>query len=97
FGEMHGWNHLGPDRLPDPGGAVVPDGVRLIQPVLLPPRLADVVGVVLGADDDDLVAGVGQRLGDVEGEGGVPTFVPADVHAVHPDVGDVIHGAEVQQ
>ncbi len=48
---------LEPDGLPDPGGAAVPDVVRLLVPVLLAAGLGEVVRVVLGADHE----GVGRR------------------------------------
>ena len=88
---------LEPDRLPDAGGAVIPDGVRLELPVLLAARLGQVVGMVLGTDDQDLRSVGGQRGGDVGGEGSLPADMIGDEGAVHPDPGRIVDGAEVQQ
>ena len=80
-----------------PGGAVVPDLVRLLLPVLLAARLRQIERLILGADDDHLVTVAGrQHRGDVGGEWGVPTFVPGDQPAIDPDVGAVVDRAEME-
>ena len=90
-------DHLAPDRLPDAGRAVVPDVVRRGSPVLLAARLGRVVDRILGAHDDDLVATLVERVGDVSVERGVPALVAGDQLAVDPDLGPVVDRPEVQQ
>src|SRR5690606_1003693 len=82
---------------PDAGGAPVPDRVRGRAPVLLAARLGEVVRVVLGAHDEQVVGAVGDERGDVERERGVAALVLADEVSVDPHPGSVVDGAEVQQ
>ena len=70
-------------------------GLRL--PVLLPARLGEVVGVVLGEDRHALGTVGAQHVGDVEAERGVPARVGADEVAVDPDTRLVVHGPEVEE
>jgi hypothetical protein len=68
-----------PDRLPDPGGAVVPDLVRPLLPILLASWLRQIERLILGADDDHLIPVAGrQHRGNIGGERRVPTFMPDD-------------------
>jgi len=96
-GDVLAWDVLQPDAAPDPGGAVVPDAVRLLAPVLLAARQLGIVRVIEGAHHHDVVRPVVQQVGEVAGEGGLPAHVMAGQAAVHPDVRFVVHGAEVQQ
>ncbi len=52
-GDVGGGDRLEPDRLPDAGGAIVPDGVRGRLPVLLAARHAAIERPILGPDDDE--------------------------------------------
>jgi hypothetical protein len=98
--DVHRVDRLQPDRLPDARGAVVPDRVRGVLPLLLAARLREVLRVVLRPDHHH-VRGVGagapHHVGDVHGERGVPALVLADQCAVHPHPRAVVHGAQVQQ
>src|SRR5215218_3988105 len=68
-----------PDRLPDPGGAVVPDLVRPLLPILLAARLRQIERLILSSDDDRLIPVAGrQHRGDIDGERRVATFMPDD-------------------
>src|SRR5215211_954518 len=68
-----------PDRLPDPGSAVVPDLVRPLLPILLASRLRQIERLILRADNDHLIPVAGrQHRGDIGGERGMPTFMPDD-------------------
>src|SRR5215213_10652943 len=65
-----------PDRLPDPGGAVVPDLVRPLLPILLASWLRQIEWLILGADDDHLIPVAGrQHRANIGGEKGVATFM----------------------
>ena len=90
-------DHLPPHRLPDAGRPVVPDVVRRGSPVLLAARLGGVVGRILGAHHDDLLATLVERVGDVSVERGVPALVAGDQLPVDPDLGPVVDRPEVQQ
>jgi hypothetical protein len=65
-------------------------------PVLLAARFGQVLGVVLGADDDLVRPLRAEQIGDVAAEGGVAAFVVAGVAAVDPDRGLVVDGAEAE-
>jgi hypothetical protein len=95
--DPHGRNRLEPHRLPDPGGALVPDLVRALAPVLLAARLGEVVREVLRADGDDLLAVRLQGGRDVGRERRVAALVRRHQVAVHPDAGAVVDRPEVQQ
>jgi hypothetical protein len=85
-----------PDALPDPGGARIPDRVRLQLPILLAARLREVVRIVFGANDDH-AAGRWRERGDVEGERRVTAVVRSGVHAIHPYGCPVVHRPEMEQ
>ena len=67
-------HRLHPHRLPDAGRARVPDGVRLLQPVLLPAGLGQVQGIVL-RPHDQLLQAASEHLRHVRAEGRVAAFV----------------------
>jgi hypothetical protein len=94
-GARHGFQ---PDRLQDPGGAVIPDDVRVLLPVLLAAGLANVVRVILGTDDEGLGLAVGvEKIGRVEPEGHVTALVVAEERAIEPDRCAVVNRSEVHE
>ena len=89
-------NHFKPDALPDAGGAVIPDGVRLRPPVLLAARLCQVGRIVLGSNDQRLRIGIIQQVSNVHGKRRVPAFVSHGQFVIQPDTRTVIHRTEVE-
>ncbi len=87
---------LQPHRLPDAGGARVPDRMRLELPVLLAARLGQLVRVVFGQHGHALLARGVEHRGDVGPERRVPALVRGDQPVVHPHLGLVVHRAEAQ-
>jgi hypothetical protein len=87
---------LQPDRLPDAGGARIPDRVRLELPVLFATRLREVGRIVVRPQDDRLGA-VHQQIGEVERERRIAPLVAAGERAVHPYGRRPVHGAEVKE
>src|SRR5699024_9559640 len=63
---------LEPHAAPDPGGAVVPDAVRLLAPVLLAARQLRIVRVVVRAHHHDVLGAVVEQVGEIAGESGLP-------------------------
>ena len=95
--DARGRDPLEPYRLPDAGGARVPDRVRLQRPVLLAARLFEIERIVLGADHDLAAAVAADQRRDVAAEWGVTAFMHRDEETVDPNCGAEIHSAEVQQ
>ena len=96
---MLGRHRFGPHRLPDAGGPVVPDAVGLELPVLLPPGLGGVVGVVLGPDHQDVlvVRVAAEQVGHLDGERCLAADVLADEDPVEPHSRLVVDSTEVDQ
>ena len=88
---------LQPYAAPDAGGAVVPDAVRLLAPVLLAARQLRIVRVIERADHHDVLVRVVQQVRDVAGEGRLPAHVVAGEVPVHPHMRLMVHRAQVQQ
>lgn len=88
--------HLQPDRLPDAGGALVPDTVRLGAPILLAAGLLGIVRIILGPDHNPMFGARSERIGDIEREGRLTAAVLADPHAINPDDRRVIDRAEAE-
>src|SRR6185312_12575141 len=80
--DVCGSNRLQPDWLPDPGRAIIPDLMWLLQPVLLATWLRQVLRHIFGADDNHLVLTCVQSRCDVGAERGVPTFVGCNKSSV---------------
>src|SRR3546814_18857172 len=76
---------------------LVPYTTLFRSPVLLAAWLGQIERVVLGAHDEAVLVAGGDELGHLEGERNVAALVAARVPPVHPDVGAVVDGAEVQQ
>ena len=85
---------LQPDCLPNAALRRVPDvaSVEALLPAQMRPFLARV-----GHADGEHVLARSRKLGDVEGEGGVPARMQAGEFAVHPDGTGVIDCLEMQQ
>ena len=90
-------NRLEPDRLPDAGGAVIPDIAGLILPVLFAPGLLQVPGLVLGAHDDHLDLAGDEQGRDLGRERRLPARVLDRQAAVDPDGRLVVDRAEVEE
>jgi hypothetical protein len=86
-----------PYRLPDTGSAVIPDRMRLQNPVLLAAGLLKVLRVVFHLHRHPLLTRLVQGVGDVCGERSESSAVPCHVEIVDPDVGMVIDGAEMKE
>ena len=83
-----------PDRLPDARDRRVPHAAALA--LLLSP--GKVVIEVVHRLHEELVLSVRpQELRDVKTKGQIPAFVRTGLPAVHEDLRDLIHGAEMQQ
>ena len=63
------------------------------QPILFAARLTEVVGVILDTHND---LEIPRPFGYRGRERGVTAFVVDEVVAVHPDVGPIVDGTEVQ-
>jgi hypothetical protein len=87
---------LEPHRLPDAGGARIPDRVRLALPILLAARLGDVVGIILREHRHRLPARRIEHAGDVGPERRVPAFVHHRELVVDPHPGREVDGTEAQ-
>src|SRR5579862_1925343 len=73
--DVIGGDDFEPDGLPDAGGAEIPDAVGIEMPILFAAGLGEIVGIVVGADDDGLGFAGDQCVGDVGVEGGVAALV----------------------
>ena len=94
--DVSGRNAFVPHGLPDTGRARIPDAMGLELPVLLAPRLGEVGRVVLDAHRDPLVRAGGERGRDIGRKRRMPALMADDEVAVHPDLGLVVDGPEVQ-
>ena len=85
-----------PHALPDAGNGSIPALEGFGAEGLLAAGLI-AIQTILAANDESVLAFALGDIGHVKGEGRITAFMAAQVLAVHPDVGLVIHGAEVQQ
>ncbi len=91
-----GGNALQPHGLPDPGGAGIPNRVRLQLPILLAAGLREIGRVVFGPDHDGLRPLWQKVVGDVRKKGRIAAGVFGREFAVDPNPGAVIDRAEMQ-
>src|SRR5262245_665713 len=75
---------------------MVPDVVRLLEPVLLAARKPHILRRIFGANDHDLFANLVEQRRYVETEGGMSALMPAGKTAIDPNLRDIIHRAEMQ-
>ena len=87
---------LQPHALPDAGDGGVPALEGLRTEALLAPGLIEIQPVLRANRHGIAAASLGQ-VGHVKGEGRVAALVAAQVLAVQPYIGPVVHRAEVQQ
>src|SRR5216683_4052378 len=88
-------HRLKPNGLPDAGGRRVPNAFGIGD--LLAARLRALVGGVVDADYQFLLALFRQRVGDIETKTVVPALVDAEFLAVDPDGSVPIHSTEVEK
>ncbi len=94
-GNVGGIDRLEPYGLPDAAGWRVPDAVRLAN--LFAAGLGVGIGWVPGGDDQFVLGGRVDRVGDIEAEGIIAAAVPAHFAAVDEHYCLVVHRAEMEQ
>ena len=87
---------LEPNRLPDAGGALVPDAVRFSAPILFAAWLFGIVRIILGTHDDPVFRAAGKGIGNIERKGRLPAGMLADADAVDPNDRGVIDRSEAK-
>src|SRR5579871_5814115 len=91
-------DHFHPHRLPDPRRSVIPDRVRLPPPILLPPRLGQILRIIKRPHHHVIRPATAlHQFRDIGRERHIPPFVPHRQPIVHPNRCLIVHRPKVKQ
>ena len=94
---MHRRNSFQPDALPNAGRACVENTLGLRLPILLAARHFQIGGIIPRLQNNDILTGGVQRVGNIGREAALSTGVFPNKLVVHPQAASVVYRAEVQQ